>query len=258
MVQAFTVSEQEFKNLDAVEIKMTISDAQKDKLRGLLPTDLTPQKLWVYFFDTPDLQLFNTHQVVLRARSKEDKTDDSTVKLRRVEPSWTFSEWRKEEGEFKVEGDWVSDKLIRSASFSADQEEGRIQRVAAGEYPVDKLFSKEQERFLEEAINTKLDFSTLQPLGPIEVYKWKQELPNFDEPMCLEYWQLANPKDVLQEKKEILELSTKVSCDRASIIWDQFNQFLEQHGIDPGGKQEPKTRSALEFFAGLLQTSKFA
>ncbi|NJL45349.1 MAG: hypothetical protein HC922_05600 [Leptolyngbyaceae cyanobacterium SM2_3_12] len=257
MVHAFTVSEQDFKNLDAVEIKMTVSDAQKDLLRALLPTDLTPKKLWVYFFDTPDLQLLNTHQVVLRARSKEDKTDDSTVKLRRVEPDWTFSEWRKAEGEFKVEGDWVSDKLIRSASFSTDQAEGKFERVGAGKDPVDKLFTKEQERFLAEAINTELDFSTLKPLGPIEVYKWKQELPNFDEPMCLEYWQLANPNDVLQEKKEILELSTKVICDRAQIIWEQFNQFLNKHGIDPGAKQAPKTRSALDFFSGLLQTSKF-
>jgi hypothetical protein len=151
----------------------------------------------------------------------------------------------------------VSDQLIRSASFIVEQAEGKIDQVKAGKAPVDKLFSKDQERFLEQAINTRIDFNTLKVLGPIEVYRWKTTPPKFDREICLEYWQLANPKDVLQEKKEILELSTKVDCDHAQMVWEQFNQFLEQHGIDPGGEQEPKTRSALEFFAHLIQNRKF-
>jgi hypothetical protein len=257
MVQTFAVSEQEFKNLDAVEIKMTLADEQKSIIRQLLPSNLVPQKLWIYFFDTADLQLFETHQVILRGRSKENKEDDSTVKLRRVEPNWTFAEWRKAKGEFKVEGDWVGDRLIRSASFSVEQEEGKIEQVVSGKETIDKLFSKDQERFLEEAINTHVDFETLKALGPVEVYKWKLKFPKFEQEICLEYWQLANPQDVLQDKKEILEISVKVDCDRAQNTWENFNQFLEQHGIDPGGKQEAKTRTALEFFASLIQNRKF-
>jgi hypothetical protein len=61
MVHSFAVSDQDFKNLDNVEIKMTIADDQKAKIRALLPTDLDPQKLWIYFFDTIDLQLFDTY-----------------------------------------------------------------------------------------------------------------------------------------------------------------------------------------------------
>jgi hypothetical protein len=257
MVHSFAVSQQDFKNLDAVEIKMTIADEQKDRIRELLPVDLEPQRIRVYFFDTADLELFETHQVILRGRRKEKKADDSTVKLRRVEPNWTFAEWRKAKGEFKVEGDWVSDKLIRSASFTVEQEEGKIEQVETGKTTVDKLFSKEQEQFLENAVSAPIDFSSLKVLGPSETYKWKMTPPGFDGEICLEYWQLADPKDVLQDKKEILEVSTKVDCDRAQIVWEQFNQFLQQHGIDPGGKQEPKTRTALEFFAGLIQRSKF-
>jgi hypothetical protein len=257
MVQLFAVSEADFKNLDAVEIKMTVADEHKSVIRELLPKDIVPQKLWIYFFDTADLQLFNTHQVILRGRSKDNKEDDSTIKLRRVEPDWTFSEWRQAKGEFKVEGDWVGDKLIRSASFTVEQEEGQIERIAAGKESIDKLFSKDQERFLEAAINTRLDFNTLKALGPIEVYKWKQKFPKLDEELCLEYWLLANPKDVLQEKQEILELSIKVESDRAQTMWEQFNQFLEQHSINPVGKQAAKTRTALEFFASLIQNRKF-
>ncbi len=257
MTQSAAVAPQDFKNLDAVEIKMTISDAQKAKIRELLPTDLTPQRSQIYFFDTADLALFNTHQVILRARSKDQKEDDSTVKLRRVEPSWTFAEWRAAKGEFKTEGDWVSDKLIRSASFTVEQEEGIIERVKAGKESVDKLFSKDQERFLKEAINTDIDFKTLKVLGPIEAYRWKTTFPGFEGEICLEYWQLESPDDVLHEKKEVLEVSTKVDCDRAPLIWTAFNQFLTQQGIDIGGKQEPKTRLALDFFAGLLHHSKF-
>jgi hypothetical protein len=257
MVHTFTVSEQDFKNLDAVEIKMTVADEQKKQIRQLLPIDLTPQKLWIYFFDTADLQLFHTHQVILRARGKAGKPDDSTVKLRRVEPNWTFAEWRKARGEFKVEGDWVGDKLIRSASFTVEHGEGEVERVATGKDSIDKLFSKEQEQFLEEAINAHIDFKTLKVLGPVEVYKWKQQPPNFEEEICLEYWQLANPKDILQDKKEILELSVKADLDSSQKTWARFNQFLEQHGIDPSGEQQPKTRTTLEFFASLIQDSKF-
>ena len=68
MALSFAVSEKDFKNLDTVEIKTTIADTEKDRIRELLPTHLSPQKSWVYFFDTVDLTLFNTHQVILRAR----------------------------------------------------------------------------------------------------------------------------------------------------------------------------------------------
>lgn len=255
--QTIVISPEDFKNLDSVEIKMTLADKHKPIIRGLLPKALTPQKLWIYFFDTADLQLFNNHQVILRARSKENKEDDSTVKLRKVAPDWTFSEWRDTKGEFKVEGDWVADKIIRSASFTFAREEGLIEKVAIGRENIDKLFSKDQEKFLEQAIGTKVDFTTLKVLGPIEVYKWKEKLPELDEELCLEYWQLENPKDVLQEKQEILELSVKATIDTSRQIWEQFNRFLEKQGIDLGGEQAPKTRTALEFFAHTLEEDKF-
>ena len=74
-----------------------------------------------------------------------------------------------------------------------------------------------------------------------------------------EYYQSRwrHEKICKDNKKEILELSTKVESDRAQLAWEQFNQFLEKHGIDPRGKQEPKTRTALEFFANLIQNNKF-
>ncbi len=222
-----------------------------------MSTDIDPQKIQVYFFDTADLQLFNTYQVILRGRSKAGKADDSTVKLRRLNPEWTFSEWREAKGEFKVEGDWVGDKIIRSASFSAEREDGLIERVEAGKESIDKLFTKEQEQFLKAATNSDINLDSLKVLGPAEVHKWKQRSEKINEEICLEYWQLANPHDVLQEKKEILEVSVKVDCDRAQAVWEHFNTFLEQHGIDPGGKQVPKTSTTLDFFASLIQTGKF-
>ncbi|MFM1842673.1 MAG: hypothetical protein RLZZ490_1410, partial [Cyanobacteriota bacterium] len=79
MTTTLAISNQDFKNLDGIEIKMTLADEHRSLIRSLLPSDLIPQKLTVYFFDTPDLSLFNTHQVILRARSKVDKKDDSTV-----------------------------------------------------------------------------------------------------------------------------------------------------------------------------------
>ncbi|MEB3160959.1 MAG: hypothetical protein VKL20_05825, partial [Synechocystis sp.] len=91
----------------------------------------------------------------------------------------------------------------------------------------------------------------------IDVTKWKHYVPSLDAEICLEYWQLSNPQDILQEKKEILELSVKVECDGAQKMWENFNQFLEKHSIDPMGKQAPKTRTALDYFAGSVQSSSF-
>jgi hypothetical protein len=257
-IQTIPVYPEDFKNLDSVEIKMTLADKDKPIIREFLPKNREPQKVWIYFFDTASLDLFNTHKVILRARSKANKEDDSTVKLRKVQAGWTFSEWRDTKGEFKVEGDWVGDKVIRSASFSMPRPEGQIERVVEGKDDIEKLFSKEQERFLKEAISTEVDFLTLKVLGPIEVYKWKESFPNVDGEICLEYWQLENPKDVLQDKKEILELSVKATLDNYHQIHEQFNRFLETHGIDPTAEQAPKTLTALKFFAGLIEDSKFS
>ena len=72
--------------MDAVEIKLTIRPDQELRGRALELNEDTADVRLIYFYDTPDLDLFNAG-VVLRARLVKDDADDSTVKFRPVEAS---------------------------------------------------------------------------------------------------------------------------------------------------------------------------
>ena len=50
----------------------------------------------------------------------------------------------------------------------------------------------------------------------------------------------------------ILELSTKCAPGEAFQVAAEARAFLGERGIDPGGEQQTKTRTALEFFSADL------
>jgi adenylate cyclase class IV len=80
---------------DTVEIKVTVSE--KKERSAWMAFGLTRQKgeqRHVYFFDTPRRDLLNKG-VVLRARKIEKAPDDSTVKIRPVEPEKIGAKWRR-------------------------------------------------------------------------------------------------------------------------------------------------------------------
>ena len=62
-------------------------------LEALAQVDIEPEAREIYFFDTPDLALFEAG-IVLRARLIRDGADDSTVKLRPVEPKSIGERWK--------------------------------------------------------------------------------------------------------------------------------------------------------------------
>ena len=96
----------------------------------------------VYFFDTPDLDLFKAG-VVLRARLVKGDADDSTVKFRPVEPASIPKDWQRWKG-FKLEADWVGDRGVRSASLTSLQQRDEIDEVKKGKRAIGKLFSSDQ------------------------------------------------------------------------------------------------------------------
>ena len=72
---------------DSVELKLTIPDGEQRSAMAALGLDpLDAQIRQVFFFDTPDLQL-NACGLVVRARRVQKRGDDSVVKLRPVVPS---------------------------------------------------------------------------------------------------------------------------------------------------------------------------
>jgi hypothetical protein len=226
----------------AVEVKITAQVRDEDKVRQALErTGEKPQHRQVYFYDTPDLTLFDGG-VVLRARKIGGDADDSTVKLRPVDPTQLSTAWKETEG-FAVEIDMVGDDSICSAKLSTEQRRGEIDEVAAGTREIRKLFSGAQERLIEEHSPAAVTWSDIGVLGPVDVLKWKIDPKGFGEEVVAEQWTLPDGSD-------LIELSIKVKPQQANDASDAFTEYLEDNGFTTEGEQQTKTRAALTFFTG--------
>ena len=234
--------------MDAVEIKVTIRPDQELRAeRAMEVNEDTAEVRVLYFYDTPDLHLFNAG-VALRARLVKGDSDDSTVKFRPVEAARISRDWEQIEG-FKLEADCVGDRVVCSASLSAVQQRGEIDDVAKGKRSIDKLFSKDQERFLSEFYKGPVDFGRLRVMGPIRVLRWKLRHKNVPHELTLEEWRLPNGED-------LVEVSIRLPPRKAPQAQKEFDKHLREFGLDPKGAQETKTRTALEYFAKTLKEAQ--
>jgi hypothetical protein len=233
--------------MDAVEIKVTIRPDQELRAERAMQVDEdTADVRVIYYFDTPDLDLFKAG-IALRARLVKGDADDSTVKLRSEKVTSVPPEWRRVEG-LKQEADWVGDRTVFSASLTRQQQRDEIGKVVAGKRAIEKLFAKDQERFLAAFCKNPIDFSQLCVMGPIRVLRWKLTHENFDHEMTVEEWRLPNGDD-------LVEVSIKASPDEAHDAREAFDDHLTALGLDPQGAQETKTRTALEYFAKACKKS---
>ena len=225
---------------EAVELKVTV--AEKKERAAAEAFKLNPhdgERRHIYFFDTGTLALFGKG-VVLRARLVKGGTDDSTVKIRPVDPLRITSKWHRLDG-FKLEADGVADRMIRSASLSIEQGGDEIKAVARGTRHIRKLFTEEQESFLADLSPVPIDFERLAALGPVDALRWKIEHPGLPHPITAEQWTLPDGRD-------LLEVSIKVPTVQAPAASAAFDAFLKGLQLKPQGGQETKTRVALEFF----------
>jgi hypothetical protein len=238
--------------LDAVEIKVTIKPEQAkvaEKLLELKQDESEEREIYFCediqtFRTTKKLQLFE-HGIILRLRKNQDNPDDSTVKLRPVS-SQISSQWRGIKG-FKIEGDWVGARQVESASFTTEQEQGEIEETLRGERSLDKLFSKQQERFLKTSVQIQVHLNDLQVLGPVKALRWKPKLSSsLTYPIRCERWHIP-------DGRQLLELSIRVQPEQAQVAQEQFMQYLKDNNLDSTGVQETKTRLVLEYFAKELQ-----
>jgi phosphate-selective porin len=227
--------------VEAVELKITVRpDQELQALRALKLDEDSAEVRVLYFYDTPKLEWFNAG-VALRARLVKGEDDDSTVKFRPVESRAVSREWTEMEG-FKLEADSVGDRVVCAASLTALQKRDEIDEVAEGSRPIEKLFTKEQKRFLQSFSPKAIDFAALKPLGPIRVLRWKTEHKGFPYELSSEEWRLPDGTD-------LLEASIKVKPEEAEKARGAFVSHLKELGLDPEGAQETKTRTALEYFA---------
>jgi hypothetical protein len=226
---------------DSVELKLTVPEEYGRSAASALGVDpLDAHIRQIFFFDTPELAL-DSAGVVVRARRIQRGKDDTVVKLRPVEPAELPDEVRRAKG-FKVEVDAMPGGVVCSASFKGRAGEGEVLDAVAGRARLSRLFSKEQRDFYAMHAPDGIELDDLSVLGPVFVLKLKYTPEGAVRPLTVELWNYP-------DGSRILELSTKTVPSEAFQAVAETRAFLLERGVLMDGKQETKTRTALEFFA---------
>jgi hypothetical protein len=226
---------------DSVELKLTVPEEYRRSAADALGADpLDAQIRQVFFFDTPELAL-DSAGVVVRARRIQRGKDDSVVKLRPVVPDELPDDVRRSKG-FKVEVDAMPGGFVCSASFKGRPREGEVKEAVAGRARLSRLFSKEQREFFARHAPDGIELDDLSVLGPVLTLKLKYTPEGAARPLTVELWNYPHGS-------RILELSTKAAPSEAFQAVAESRAFLIERGISLDGKQETKTRTALEFFS---------
>jgi len=229
---------------DSVELKLTVPDSDQRSTAMALGMDpLDAEIRMVYFFDTPDLRL-NQAGVVVRARRVQRKGDDAVVKLRPVVPSELPDELRASPN-LVVEVDAMPGGYVCSASLKASLGTTDVRKVALGNRPLRKLFTKEQRAFYAAHAPDGIALDDLTLLGPILVLKLKFKPKDYDQKLVAELWNYP-------DNSRILELSTKCAPEDAMRVALGARAFLRDRGVDLSSEQQTKTKTALDYFSKAL------
>jgi hypothetical protein len=224
----------------SIELKMSVPGEQRMALLSLSIDPLMGRLREVWFFDTPDLTLFK-NGLVVRARRTQGSDDDTVIKLRPCAPNELPAKYRKSPN-LKVEMDVTSTTNVVSASLKGTRPAGEVRSVLTSERRLEKLFSKEQRSFFDEHVPEGVRWEDLVPLGPNIVVFLKWTPPDFTRRMTLEQWHFPG-------QAPLVELSTKCAPDGVLGLLAELLPYLDERNLTASGEQEPKTRTALEFFA---------
>jgi hypothetical protein len=229
---------------DSVELKLTVpSTHQRAAIAELGLDALDAQIRQVVFFDTPDLAL-DKAGVVVRARRIQGRTGDSVIKLRPLDPEQVGKDVRRLSG-FGVEVDAIPGGFVCSGRLKCEADSKATRQVLLGKRPLHKLYTKEQRALYRAHAPEGIELDDLAVLGPIFVLKLKWQPRDYARKMVAELWLYPNGE-------RIFELSTKCLPTEAFQVATETRGYLSEHGIDLGGEQQTKTRTALEFFSGEL------
>ena len=235
---------------DSVELKLTVPEepgggGYRSAIGNLGIDPLDAQIRQVFFFDTPDLRLSQAG-VVVRARRVQVKGDDSVVKLRPVVPAELPDDLRSDP-EFGVEVDAMPGGFVCSGTLKHVHKKPVVKDNVLAGGPLRKLFTKSQRALFAEHAPAGIELDDLAILGPIFVLKLKYRPEGYRGKLVAEMW-------LYPDGSRILELSTKCEPSEAFDVAARTRVFLAEHGVDLAGDQQTKTRKALEFFSGRLQT----
>jgi hypothetical protein len=230
---------------DTVELKLTVPDTDiRSTVRSLGMDPLAAEIRQVVFLDTPDLALSEAG-VVVRARRRQRGAGDTVVKLRPVDPNTLSAEMRLSPA-LNVEVDAMPGGFVCSASMKGVTKAADIWKVMRGERQPGKLFTKEQKAFYKQHAPEGLRMDDLMLLGPLTILKLRFEPEELGRRMVAELW-------LYPDGARILELSTKCEPTEAFQVAAETRGYLEGRGVQVGGEQQTKTKTALEYFSGLAR-----
>jgi hypothetical protein len=228
-----------------IEIKVTIPERQVDStlVRFNLTVD-NDEERYIYFYDTPELDLHKAG-IITRARRVVGDRHDSTVKFRPVIPDRVAARWH-EFPDFKIEADASEKGVTKSASFSMPVPKGVIKKIAAGAKPVGELFTKDQQAFLLGMSNRRIDYSRMMVFGPIRAHRWKIDDPGCPWPITAELWER-------EDGARMMEASIKAPVVQAAAAMGGFMAFLAEFGAERDTEEQAKTRWALDYYTAKLR-----
>ncbi len=235
------------KDSDTVELKLTVPD--NDHRSSIMALDmdvLDAEFRQVVFFDTPNLKLYRCG-VIVRARRMQ-RGGDSVIKLRPVQPA-DIPKQLRQLSSFNVELDAMPGAIVCSASLKAKTNNSDVKCVLQAKQRIRKLFSREQRLLYKQHAPKGLTLDSLTPLGPINVAKLKFVPTGFKRFLVAEVW-------FYPDASRILELSTKCVPNEAFQVLAEMRGFLARRGISLDGRQETKTRRALEYFSQFAKKEK--
>jgi hypothetical protein len=238
------------KSSDSVELKVTVEESGHEatiKGLGIDPVDMEPRQ--VFFFDTPNLAL-DKGGLVVRARRVRGGSADTVIKLRPVVPADLPKSLRRS-GAFKVEVDALPGGVTCSGSLKGQATAEDVRAAVAGEAPLRKLFSKEQQDFFRKYAPRGVTIDRLVPLGPTFVLRSRFYVGRLDRKVVAEIW-------LYPDGSRLLELSTKGEPAEALTLAARFRAYLAKHGVSTEGGQSAKTRTALSFFGAQLRRDRKA
>ena len=235
--------------VDGVEIKVTLGAAMVERGRGAFRIGLAQaerRSIWLAERlggqgDSADLPLLS-RGVIIRIRQREGEDDDATLKLRGPEGCIDPDLWRERTKSFgkraKLEGDWVGERHLLSASLDGKIDEGRIEEVVA-EQPqqVRRLLSAAQQALAEELL---LPLNEVQLLGPVRAAKWRPGMGELGD-IAAELWEVG-------DQLRFLELSVLAKDDPLGHQ-QRLEETVGSHSLEVDPKAETKTRTVLEHFA---------
>jgi hypothetical protein len=233
----------------SVELKMNVPADQRMAVSSLDIDPLRGKIRMVYFFDTPDLDVFKSG-IILRARRTQGADDDTAVKVRPAVPDTLPADVRSSKN-LKVEMDVTRGSYVVSAALKGTRPADSVQQTLRGERPLQRLFTKEQRSFFSSLESAQASWDDLVPLGPILVVFLKFTPRGLKRRLTIEQWHY--PGEV-----PLVEISTKSTPQKAFEVLNESTAFLRIHGLTATGVQEPKTRRALEFYAKPIAEARAA